>query len=252
VQLAITKRKTALSTPIPPDNLMFLVSGHADKENWGQSREASITEGILPYLLQAKIELARGSHILDFGCGCGRILAGWENHLPRDAKLSGVDISSDSVSFCRDNIRFANVSQCGFYPPLKFDDHSIDFAYAASVWTHLTLPAAVQWAGEFARIIKPGGVAMISYHGAHYMSVLASLVGKNSAQLEERGYFFHLHKAANETFHGSNEYSTWMTAEFIRSLFKGFETAGLFPGLSHGPTHFAAHQDVVVLRRLPD
>lgn len=250
--MEVTKKKSALSTPIPPDKLMILVSGHADKEIWGGSREPAVEEGILPFLQKANIKLADGSHILDFGCGCGRILAGWEHHLPRRANLSGVDISSEGVAFCQDNIRFASVSQCGFYPPLKFDDQSIDFAYAASVWTHLTLPAAVQWAGEFARIIKPGGIAMISYHGAHYMRTLADIVGSNSSLLEERGYYVHLHRPANETFHGSNEYATWMTADFVRSLFKGFETVRLFPGVSFGPTHFASHQDVVVLRRISD
>jgi hypothetical protein len=116
----------------------------------------------------------------------------------------------------------------------------------------MSLPAAMQWAGEFARIIKPGGVAMISYHGAYYMGVLADLVGKKSCLLEERGYYVHLHVPPDQTFQGSNEYATFMTAEFVRSLFKGFEPMRLFTGISHGSTHFAAHQDVITLRRLHD
>jgi SAM-dependent methyltransferase len=241
-----------LSTPIPPSALMMLVSGHADGDKWGGSRETAVVNAIMPFLRGAQVEIASGSHILDFGCGCGRILAGWEHHLPKGARLFGCDVNADLVAFCRDNIPFANTSVCSSYPPLEFEDGSIDFAYAASVWTHMTLPAAVQWAGEFARIIKPGGTALVSYHGSHYLNTLATLVGQRSSLLEERGYYIHLHRPAGETFLGSNDYATWMTSDFVRSLFKGFETLRLFPGVSHGPTSFAAHQDVVVFRRLPD
>jgi hypothetical protein len=90
------------------------------------------------------------------------------------------------------------------------------------------------------------------YHGSHYLSTLATLVGERSSLLEERGYYIHLHRAPGETFLGSNDYATWMTADFVRSLFKGFETLRPFTGVSHRPTSFTAHREVVALRRLPD
>jgi ubiquinone/menaquinone biosynthesis C-methylase UbiE len=141
---------------------MMLVSGRADADKWGGSRKTAAVNAIMPFLRGAQVEIASGSHILDFGCGCSRILAGWEHYLPKDARLLGCDVNADLIAFCRDKIPFANKSVCGFYPPLEFNDGSIDFAYAASVWTHMMLPAVVQWAGEFAWIIKVGGTAFVS------------------------------------------------------------------------------------------
>ncbi len=242
---------TDLSTPVPNEDLVYLVSGHRDVEKFAWSRRQAVEHVIIPHLRKSGIDFERFRSILDFGCGCGRILAGWEGLLPDGACLAGVDINSDAVSFCRSNISFAEVSQCGYFPPLHFPNDKFDFIYAASVFTHLTLPAAVQWAGELARVLKPGAALMVSYHGAYYANDLKSLDVEGSRLLEERGYYVHLHGSAVETFAGSNNYASFFSSSFVRSLFKGFDLVRMFPGVSHGPTPFAAYQDIAVFRRHP-
>ena len=107
--------------------------------------------------------------ILDFGCGCGRVLSGWEPYLTPRSKLYGCDINPELIEFCQQNIHFAETIVSGYFPPLLYAEAQFDLVFAGSVYTHLTLPAAQQWTGEISRILKPGGVAMISFHGSYYV-----------------------------------------------------------------------------------
>jgi len=134
-------RMLVLSTPLPPPDLMLLVTGNADSTQWAASRRLAV-EDIQGQLKALDIQLGRDAEILDLGCGCGRLLAGWEGLLPDTAILHGVDINPQLVAFCQDNIPFASVSCCNYDPPLSFDRAKFDLVYCASVFTHVTLPAS--------------------------------------------------------------------------------------------------------------
>jgi SAM-dependent methyltransferase len=245
----LVKNVTQLTTPIPHEDLIFLVNGHRDQHAYAISRQATV-DNIIELLSEAGISYVDLKKILDFGCGCGRVLAGWEHILPEGATLRGVDINPQLVEFCTLNIPFAKVSASAYYPPLKsFDARSVDLVYAASVFTHMTLPATIQWAGEFARIVAPGGVLMMSYHGTYYASIVAQLSADGSRLLEERGFYCHLHSKESDTFEGSNHYATFMSSGFVLSLFKGFDLVRIFPGISRGPNPFASYQDIAIFKR---
>lgn len=239
-----------LTTAVPPDDLIFLVTGHRDRANYSVSRVWNVIN-IINLLFGAGVDYRRFRSILDFGCGCGRILAGWEHLIGDNTKLQGFDINRELIKFCQANIPFAQTATCSYFPPLPLADSSFDFGYAASVWTHLSLPAAMQWAGEFARIIKPTGIALVSYHGSYFAPVLAQNSKEGSQQLEEKGFYIHLHGSASDSFEGSNNYATFMTSAFFRQLFSGFDILRIYPGVSHGPNPFASYQDIAVLRRIP-
>jgi SAM-dependent methyltransferase len=238
-----------LATPIPPEDLIYLVNGHRDSEQFAKIRMATI-KNMIALLSEAGVEFDGFQSILDFGCGCGRILAGLEHFAAQGANLQGFDINETLVRFCQENIPFAKVLQCNYHPPIPVEDASIDFAYAASVWTHMSLSAAMQWAGEFTRVVKPGGTALVSYHGSYFAKTVADLNPNGSRQIEEHGFYIHSHVAAADTWEGSNSYATFITSDFMRSLFKGFEVLRIYPGISRGPNPFASWQDIVVLRRL--
>jgi SAM-dependent methyltransferase len=238
-----------LTTEIPPDDLLYLVSGHADRVGWGASRRAAVIDVIIPLLEQAQTKFP--AHILDLGCGCGRILAGWEGLL-NGATLSGVDINQRLVAFCQEKIGFARVARCGPYPPLSFKDDTFDFVYAASVFTHMRFVPLLQWATEMARIVMPGGTLMVSFHGAYYEPIVEQQGAQALHKLRERGWYVHLYGKADETFEGSNLYATFLTTEFVRTLFRGFELKALRLAEQSGPSHFAAHQDIAVFRRTED
>src|SRR5262249_30862924 len=112
---------------------------------------------------------------LDFGCGCGRILAGWEHRLLPGTRLYGCDINPDLIAFYRDNIPFAEAWVSLIEPPIaRVANASMDFVYAASVFTHVTVLQARARSAEMRRIVKPGGILMISYSGSYYEKLLAA------------------------------------------------------------------------------
>jgi hypothetical protein len=59
---------TELSTPLPDEEMIFLVNGHRDKGEFAISRVAVI-DNIIAILDEAGIDYQRFKSILDFGCG---------------------------------------------------------------------------------------------------------------------------------------------------------------------------------------
>jgi SAM-dependent methyltransferase len=231
-----------LSTPIPPDELLYLVSGHTDREAWAASRARAV-DLILAELDKVHFPITAASRVLDFGCGCGRILAGWEDRVPL---LYGVDINPQLVAFCREHISFGEIWQCAYAPPLSLKDQSLDLVYSASVFTHMGLVGCLEWAAELARIIRPGGMLMMSYHGDYYARALPA---EDYKRLLAGNAMVHLHGKTEDTYEGSNYYATYMTLAFVKALFRDFDLLSLRDSNVEGPCHFGAHQDIAVFRR---
>jgi 2-polyprenyl-3-methyl-5-hydroxy-6-metoxy-1,4-benzoquinol methylase len=219
---------------------MVTVSAHAEREHWAASRPAAV-DAILEMLESADCKI--GKRILDFGCGCGRILAGWEGRLA-GASLYGVDINPSLVAFCKKAIPFAQVARCNVRPPLNFQAAMFDFIYAASVFTHMSREGALQWAAEMERLVKPGGSLLISFHGRYYEATLSKLSSAGLDELHRLGFYVHQHKGSKAE--GSNDFSTFMSERAAETLFREFDLLKHFSGV---PTHFASHQDRCVFRR---
>jgi hypothetical protein len=182
-----------------------------------------------------------------FRAGCGRILAGWEGLLPEHTALVGCDINPKLIEFCTANIRFARTFVSDFLPPINgIANAQFDFVYVASVFTHLTLPAARAWASELARIIKSNGTLMMSYHGARYETDLSKT---GLRELRKNGFYCYLDGTSEQTHLGSNKYATYMKEEFVRTLFEGFEPITIIFGETKGPNAFASYQDIAIFRR---
>ncbi len=112
--------RQGLSTPLPPSDLVALVVGHRDREAFDVSRRASV-DAMIASLTSAGIDHTAFRSILDFGCGCGRVLAGWEGQLQSGTALFGCDLNARLVEFCQSNVKFAEIVACSYYPPLPSD-----------------------------------------------------------------------------------------------------------------------------------
>jgi SAM-dependent methyltransferase len=55
-------------------------------------------------------------------------------------------------------------------PPLPYEDGSFGLIYAFSVFTHLTEALQHAWMRECARVLRPGGLLLISTMGEYYLS----------------------------------------------------------------------------------
>lgn len=205
------------------------MGGHRDYQAFDISRRNAV-ETIITLLGQAGINYANFRSILDLGCGCGRILAGWEGRLSPETRLFGCDINPMLVEFCQEKISHAEVVRNLYYPPLPYGDSQFDFIYAISMYTHLSLAAMLQWTGEILRILRPEGIALITTCGSYYAPMLTQVSKEGSALLTERGYYVHLFGSASETWEGSNNYLTYVSSDFLRRLFVGFQTIRMYPG----------------------
>jgi len=107
--------------------------------------------------------------LLDWGCGCGRVLRHWAR-LPK-TRVCGVDIDTRMVEWCKRHLSFADVAVTRLSPPLPYPGQTFDLMYAFSVFTHLSEELQHAWMRECFRVLKPDGFLLISTLGEYYLSL---------------------------------------------------------------------------------
>jgi SAM-dependent methyltransferase len=103
-----------------------------------------------------------GKRFLDFGCGAGRTLRHFLVEA-ENAEFHGCDIDAKSIDWLTEHlVPPLHVFQSHEEPGLPRPDGFFDFAYALSVFTHLT----DHWAGwllELHRVLKPDGLLLATF-----------------------------------------------------------------------------------------
>ena len=155
--------------PLPPARLRAQVGPlHADARFFLESgREHA--ELIAELLDEAGTSIEEIDALLDWGCGCGRVLRHW-SRLP-STRVAGCDIDARMVSWCAQNLPFADVTTTDLAPPLPYADSSFDLVYAFSVFTHLSAELQREWVAETERILRHGGYFVLSTLGERYASL---------------------------------------------------------------------------------
>jgi len=232
-----------LTTELPPPNLIFTVVGHRRRREYAVNRVPPVRD-ILSRLSEVSVGPSDLETILDFGCGAGRILAGWENLKGPQTKLLGCDINPKLIEFTQRAIPFAKTFVSDYSPPLAIDSESVDLVYAASVFTHLDEKAAQDWANEFHRILRSGGLALVSFHGPAYESELGKISKQGLKELRKRGFYMYTHNAANKPTPGANDHATFIKPDYFEKLFRSFNLISI--KTSKG---FMSRHDVALLRK---
>ncbi|HEY2543316.1 MAG TPA: class I SAM-dependent methyltransferase, partial [Gaiellaceae bacterium] len=146
--------------PLPPRRLMVRVAGTANADWFLRSGRAAYDA------IAANVPLDESADVLDFGCGCGRVLRYWEGQA---GTIAGSDRDAGAVDWCRANLPFARLDRNGLAPPLPHADASFDLVYALSVFTHLTAELQTAWRDELRRVLRPGGRLLLTTHGTSYL-----------------------------------------------------------------------------------
>jgi cyclopropane fatty-acyl-phospholipid synthase-like methyltransferase len=208
---------------------MVRVAGTADADWFLRSGRAAYDA------IAANVPLEEIEAVLDFGCGCGRVLRYWQNH---DGTAAGTDRDAGAVEWCRSHLPFARVDRNGLAPPLAYDDDSFDLAYALSVFTHLTEELQAAWRDELRRVLRPGGRLLLTTHGRSYVPRLE----REERERFERGELV----VRWGELPGSNLCSAYHPETYLRETFaRGFDVVRIEPeGARGNPT-----QDLIVLRR---
>jgi len=151
--------------PLPPPKLMTRAGGGEDLDHFlGVGRK--ITWDLKKLLAGINKSVDSFPAILDFGCGCGRILRFLK--LSPEQMLAGTDIDRAAIAW---NTQFLG-SLAQFQvnhplPPLAYPDQHFDFIYSISVFTHLPEPMQFLWLAELKRILKPGGIFIATIRHEH-------------------------------------------------------------------------------------
>lgn len=113
--------------------------------------------------------------VLDIGCGIGRMAVPMTQYLSESGAYTGIDVVRDGIAWCQANIstvypafQFRHIDlQNPLYNPggtlaaetvrFPFADNSFDFICMVSVLTHVDAAVLLNYAGEIARLLAPGG-----------------------------------------------------------------------------------------------
>jgi SAM-dependent methyltransferase/CBS domain-containing protein len=158
--------------PLPPPELIHLIGPYRRRMLYQRFYEdgARFAETIRRILGQHGADISEFEAILDFGCGCGRVIRHWNNlNKPR---LYGSDYDASQIDWCRRNLPFAKFAVNDLAPPLPFEDDAFDFVYALSVLTHLDSDLQTSTLSELRRVCRPNGLLLVTVLGLAHLTDL--------------------------------------------------------------------------------
>lgn len=226
--------------PLPPARLRFRVHGLADRQSFLRVGQ-TCADDLKSALRHTGIAFDSFIDILDFGCGCGRVLRYLHNpSVPQ--KFCGSDIDPESIEWCQRNLPFAIFKANEPNPPLPFGPKQFDFIYAISVFTHLDVDHQFAWLNELKRVARPGAIIFATTHGSHTHS---SLGAQDRERLADKGFLFSVWTTGFFKADGLPDFyqTAYHTEEYIRSNW-----SGVFRVRSYIERGINSHQDLVVLQ----
>lgn len=149
-------------SPFPPLRLAFDAFGHLDHATYATTgeRDAGVLAGIINRELPGDTV-----RVCEWGCGPGRVIAPLRRLLRHSrVQLVGTDYNARTVEWCSQHLHGIEFRKNELAPPLPFAAGSLDCVYALSVFTHLSESQHFNWMAELERVIRPGGLLMLTTH----------------------------------------------------------------------------------------
>ena len=245
--------------PLPPPQLAQRVSGASVTDEFFQRSGIDDAKAFYVQLQRGGFDVTRPARLLDFGCGCGRVLRILAR-LADTLELHGADVDAPAIAWCRTHLDFAEYEVLPVRPRSPYPDGHFAAVTAYSVFSHLSEELHLAWLAELARITRPGAVLVLTTQGRHCADLLArgttEFTVPSPAQMQadlpllgERGFVFYPYPPEfnvslpdadrDSAVHGM----TYILPEYIRERWSGaFEVVAV----DEAPR---AWQDEVVLRR---
>jgi SAM-dependent methyltransferase len=154
--------------PLPSASLRILVAATPDIA-WFLDSGRRGAESIRAMLERNGLRLEGALPLLDFGCGCGRVL---RHFAALGDGMYGTDLNATLVDWCRRHLPFGRFELNALEPPLPFEDGRFGLVYALSVFTHLPEALQLAWMNEMRRVLRPGGHLIFTTHGSRYAAEL--------------------------------------------------------------------------------
>ncbi len=226
--------------PFPPSRLINLVIGTTEI-SWYQLGGMYNAKAFTNLLCRNGIAPEKLETMLDFGCGCGRILRWWVG-LKDSCEIWGCDYNAELVAWCQKRLGFfAQFKVNRADPPIDFSDGYFELVYAYSVLTHLSLEQQRPWLVELTRVTKPGGWLVITTHGRR-CALTHGVSPDDLDRLDRDGVI-----VFGENVQGSNSCVAYHSEEYLRGLSSlGLEIVEHLPA----GTRDIGEQDLVLFRKI--
>ncbi|HEX8645490.1 MAG TPA: class I SAM-dependent methyltransferase [Thermoleophilaceae bacterium] len=202
--------------------------------------------------------------VLDVGCGPGRMAVPLTRYLGERGRYEGFDVVGSEVRWCQRHItprhpgfRFQVVdvhnpryNPRGATPAAElrfpYEDGSFDVVLLASVFTHMLAPEVERYLGEVARVLRPGGRALVTYFLLNEDSE-----GRIAAGTSHFGFRGRAHAPARVEEPGDPEAAVAYPEEWVRERHRrtGIPVASVHHGYWCGRDEYLTWQDVVVAER---
>jgi SAM-dependent methyltransferase len=239
-QLRRSDEESAL--PMPPADIRYrIVSqplGVYDYLRIGIEARASIEAA----LAVAGTGVADLGAVLDWGVGCSRIMRQWAP-LFGAISFTGTDIDRAMIDWDVANVPGPRFAVNEAEPPLPCGDEEFDLAYGASVFTHLDEAMQQRWLAELARVLKPGGVLLLSTHGPSVFELNRHTFSDTEvASFRDHG-FVYIRNIVDGVL--PDWYQTsFQTADHVRRTFGAH-----FDVIDHVPKGMTGFQDLAICRK---
>jgi SAM-dependent methyltransferase len=225
--------------PLPPSRLRLLVDGRSSDADRFLSVGAQMADSIAAAAAQAGRPVGEMGAILDFGCGSGRVARHWA--ALEGPEVHGCDYNQELVAWCGDSLPFLYATRNELEPPTPYVAGSFDLVYALSVFSHLSEPIGEAWIAELRRILRPGGLLVVSVLGEADRDRLAG----EQRQRFDRGELV----VERPRMAGSNACTVYHPRRYVTaSLLAGFDDILPF---DLGSPDLVLLQDAYIARRSP-
>lgn len=207
---------------LPPADLLYQISNSSSVADF-EGSFPHVRHEVERYLQLIKRNFHDLHSILDLGCGVGRFSYAMTPQLRENQKIFGCDLDPRCAQWSGENAGYAEVVHNSLQPPLPWADEKFDFIYALSVFTHLTFEHQLRWAWELGRLLKPGGVIMLTTHGLGFLgpALVNNVDWKNREYIliDESAIFAALSISGGDAIEGQREVATFHNRETVALQF---------------------------------
>src|SRR5262245_52352300 len=247
--------------PDPPSYLMQRVTGQITSRSF---LESGLVDCRRMYLSMAgsRCDFGKGGHILDFGCGCGRILRLFSRYAGT-CEFHGGDVDAGALDYCAKTLDFARFSVLQKSPPSAYPNEYFDGVYAYSVFSHLPERMHRLWLEDLFRIMRPGAILVLTVQGRRVIDLMVERRWKSDVpsssdllrelpKIEREGFAFYPYERLDfDDLQNREHFAKWDLKEygscFIMENYVRSQWTGLFEVVSWRAAP-DGWQDYVVLR----
>ena len=219
---------------LPPHYMLFESFGKMDYNSYyDKGRESAVD--ILDLL--KKYHSFENVNILEWGCGPARIL----RHIPQilsaeKPNIFGSDYNPETIEWNKQSFSNINFFKNELLPPLKYEDDFFDIVYCISVFTHLDEETELKWFDEIIRVLKSGGIFLLSIHGESSKDRLSE---EEKKIFDEKGCVIR----SNVT-EGKRSFTSYNSEKFMREkMLKSVEILEFIPGKKN-------EQDIWIVKKI--